>query len=151
PTLNKEDISERNKVIIDLSIPCNIAGDVKDLPEIQTIDIDQLSQIQDNTLKERKKEIPKVNAIIEEHQKDFMAWYQNQKNVAILKAMKEKMEGIYKKEIQYYHKKTQADLEDLETLYSRKIQKTVDVFAVTLNNATAKGVHCRDVRETSYT
>lgn len=147
PTLNKEDISERNKIIIDLSIPCNIAGDVKDLPEIQTIDIDQLSQIQDNTLKERKKEIPKVNAIIEEHQKDFMAWYQNQKNVAILKAMKDKMEGIYKKEIDYYHKKTQADMEDLETLSSRMIQKTVDVFAVKLKNTNGKGKHYRDVLE----
>lgn len=135
PTLNKKDLKKKDQIILDLSIPKNVSEDVKTIPGIQVIDVDELSQIQDHTLEIRKKEIPRAEAIIEEQMQDFLYWYQMRKHAVILKAMKDKMEQIHRKEIKNQHKETQANVEELEALSSRLVQKMVNVFAGKLRKA----------------
>lgn len=135
PTLHKKDISTRNKIILDLSIPQNVNADVKNIPGIRVIDVDELSQIQDHTLEARKNAIPKAAAIIEEQMQDFLYWYQMRKHAVILKGMKDRMEKIHRKEIKNQNKETQANIEDLEALSSKVVQKMVNVFASKLRKA----------------
>ena len=134
-TLHKEDLSDRNRIILDLSIPQNVSASIKRLPNVQVVDVDELSQIQDHTLEARKKEIPKATAIIAEQMQDFLYWYRMRKHAVILKAMKEKMEQIHRKEIKQQLKENPGHGEELEVLSSRVIQKMVNVFAGKLRKA----------------
>lgn len=135
PTIHKKDISANTKLILDLSIPRNVSEEVKTIPGLQLINVDDLSQVQDHTLEARKKEIPKAMAIIEEQMQDFIYWYQMRKHAIVLKAMKKKIAKIHLQEIKNQRKNSSYDQEDLEEISSRIIQKTVNVFAGKLRKA----------------
>src|SRR5699024_9980971 len=64
-TLQRKDICYRNKYIIDLSIPHNVSNEVRGIPGLCVLDVDELSQAQDRTLEARKKEVRPAKAIIE--------------------------------------------------------------------------------------
>lgn len=135
PTIRKKDISKNTQLILDLSIPHNVSEDVKTIPGLQLINVDDLSQVQDNTLEARKKEIPKAMAIIEEQMQDFLYWYQMRKHAIVLKAMKKKIAKIHSQEIKNQKKKTSYNKEEVEEISSRIVQKTINVFAGKLRKA----------------
>ena len=84
-----------DKLIIDLSIPCNIEFAARQLPNVKQINVDDLSKMKDETLVKRMAEVPKVKAIIAEHIIEFMEWYQMRKYVPVLKAVKTKLKEIH--------------------------------------------------------
>ena len=84
-----------SKLIIDLSVPCNVEATAKELPGITVVDVDLLSKIKDETLQNRKSEVPKAIAIIDEHIAEFKEWYDMRKHVPVLKEVKSKLEGIH--------------------------------------------------------
>lgn len=92
PVLKKEHVAASGqKVLIDLSIPNNIDIAVKELPGIKLVNIDDLSRINDETLQMRLAEVPKANAILNEHLGELREWYNNRRHVPFLKAAKQKM------------------------------------------------------------
>ena len=64
---------------------------VKDLKNVTLINIDELSQITDETLKKRKKYIPETLKIIEEIKGEFIEWESNRKFVPSIKAFKKRL------------------------------------------------------------
>ncbi|TAL44116.1 MAG: glutamyl-tRNA reductase, partial [Chitinophagaceae bacterium] len=84
-----------DKLIIDLSIPCNIEIAAQQLPNVMLVNVDDLSKMKDETLAKRMAEVPKVKAIIAEHITEFMDWYQMRKHVPVLKAVKTKLKEIH--------------------------------------------------------
>lgn len=92
PTITSDLIhSSKHLLILDLSIPRNVASEVNTLPNTQVIHLDQLSQITDATFEKRKKYIPKAEAIIEEVKAEFLTWLKHRKYIPALNAFKEKM------------------------------------------------------------
>jgi len=68
PTIAKEHLEGNgNKLIIDLSIPYNVEAAARELPNVQLVNVDELSKLKDATLQKRKAEVPKAKAIIREH------------------------------------------------------------------------------------
>ncbi len=86
---------KKEKLIIDLSIPCNVDKTVAELPFITLIDVDTLSRTKDETLQMRAGEIPKAKAIIGGHLQELMEWYEMRKHVPVLKEVKTKLREIY--------------------------------------------------------
>jgi len=82
------------KLIIDLSVPCNVAMDAQALGNIHFVNVDELSKIKDETLLKRESELPKARAIIQEHMADMKDWYDMRKNVPLLKEVKDKLQAI---------------------------------------------------------
>jgi glutamyl-tRNA reductase len=82
------------KIVIDLSVPCNVSPSVKELKNITLVNVDELSKIKDKTLKKRTTEIPKVKAIIKEHSNAFLEWHEMRKHVPVLKAVKSHLEKM---------------------------------------------------------
>lgn len=76
------------KIIIDLSVPCNVAAEVKKCINAVLVNVDELSKINDETLQKRAAEIPKVKEIIQQHIADFLDWHQMRRHVPVLKAVK---------------------------------------------------------------
>ncbi len=83
------------KLIIDLSIPCNVEKSVAELPGITLVNVDELSKIKDETLQKREAEVPKARAIIEEHIAEWMDWYKMRQHVPVLKAVKTKLKELH--------------------------------------------------------
>lgn len=127
-----------SKLIIDLSIPFNVAPEVNDLPHIELINVDELSKIQDETLQMRQQEVPKAQAIIEEHMVEFLYWYKMRKHAVVLKAVKDKLHEIHTKEIQQQKNSAQYNLEDVEAVSSRIIQKMINLMAGKVRKETDK-------------
>lgn len=96
PTLLSDHLAGRGeKLVIDLSIPCNVEGSAALLPGITLVNVDELSKIKDETLQKREAEVPKARAIIAEHIAELMNWYAMRKHVPVLKAVKTKLKELH--------------------------------------------------------
>lgn len=82
------------KILIDLSVPNNIDPQLASYPNLHLANVDELSKINDQTLKMRQAEVPKVKNIISFHIHQFAEWYLMQKNVPYIKVMKEKLKEL---------------------------------------------------------
>ena len=83
------------KVLIDLSIPNNIEPSVNTLPQIRLANVDDLSLINDKTLRIRQAEVPKALDIIDTHIKEFNEWFTLRSHVPVLKAVKQKLHDMH--------------------------------------------------------
>jgi glutamyl-tRNA reductase len=84
-----------HKLIIDLSIPCNVEKQVTHLKNVTLIDVDGLSKLKDDTLLRRAAEIPKARKIIQSHLVELLDWHEMRKNVPVLKQVKIKLQEIH--------------------------------------------------------
>lgn len=84
-----------DKVVIDLSIPYNVAKDAQDLPNITLINVDDLSKLKDETLQKRMGEIPKAREIISVYKSEFLEWSEMRKNVPYIRAVKQKLHDMH--------------------------------------------------------
>jgi len=132
-------INKDKKLIIDLSVPSNVEENVRELNNVDLINVDELSKIKDETLLKREAEIPKALSIINTHTAEFTAWNNLRKNVPALKAIKQKLENIHhcKMFISY-----QTNYSSTPTIDRKeKIQKTVTEMAVRLKDKNQPGCH----------
>lgn len=111
-------------LILDLSMPKNVAAEVVDNPLVTLVHMDALTQITDDTLEKRKLELPKARQIIAELTAEFSTWAQNRQYVPTIKALKEKLSAIKLGEIDYQSKKIEGfHQEHADILADRLIQK----------------------------
>ena len=83
------------KLIIDLSIPCNVEKKAADLEYVTLIDVDGLSKLKDETLMRRAAEVPKARVIIQTHLRELLEWHEMRKYVPVLKQVKIKLQEIH--------------------------------------------------------
>jgi len=84
-----------DKLIIDLSIPYNVEAAAQELPGVEVVNVDQLSKLKDETLRQRTAEVPKARRIISEIMLEFTAWSEMRKHVPMLKDLKLKLKEIH--------------------------------------------------------
>jgi glutamyl-tRNA reductase len=78
-------------LILDLSVPSNVDPKLNDLENITLVNLDELSQLTNDTLKKREQFIPKANAILNEVESEFLKWVDQRKFAPTLKALKQKL------------------------------------------------------------
>lgn len=84
-----------DKLIIDLSIPYNVADDAQTLPNVRMVNVDELSKLKDETFRMRQAEVPKAKAIIAEGMQEFEEWCDMRRHVPLLKDLKAKLRELY--------------------------------------------------------
>jgi glutamyl-tRNA reductase len=130
PTITKE-LLPTNKplLILDLSIPKNVAEEVKSLPNVTLIHMDELSKRKDEALERRKEAIPQALQIIEEVKEEFIQWVNNRKFAPTIKALKAKLETLKQAELDF-HRKKHPDFNEhhADALSNRIIQKITTQF-----------------------
>lgn len=131
PTVTKEIInSDKELLILDLSIPKNVSDNVTELPNVTSVHLDELSQITDETLARRRAHVPKAEAIIAEVQSEFIAWLETRKFAPTIQALKEKLTEMKNAEINFQRKKINGfDESQAEIISNRIIQKITTHFA----------------------
>ncbi|HVS97377.1 MAG TPA: glutamyl-tRNA reductase [Puia sp.] len=96
PTLLRRHLEDQGaKLVIDLSIPCNVEESVGFLPGVTLVNVDELSRIKDETLQKREADVPKARAIIAEHIAELLDWHSMRKHVPVLKAVKTKLKELH--------------------------------------------------------
>ncbi|RYY99249.1 MAG: glutamyl-tRNA reductase [Chitinophagaceae bacterium] len=83
-----------DKLIIDLSIPYNVADDAQALPNVRMVNVDELSKLKDETFRMRQAEVPKAKALIAEGMQEFEEWCDMRRHVPLLKDLKEKLRTL---------------------------------------------------------
>lgn len=131
PTITKDLIfNKKDLLILDLSIPKNVANEVEELPGVSLIHLDHLSQITDETLERRKAAIPQAHEIITEMEADFNSWLETRKFAPTIKALKKKLRTMKDAEVDFQRKKIENFNErQAEVLGDRIIQKIMNQFA----------------------
>jgi glutamyl-tRNA reductase len=126
------------KLIIDLSIPCNVADNAALLDNVTLIDVDELSKRKDLTLQKREAEVPKAKAIIDTHIAEFIDWYEMRSHVPVLKAVKSKLLEMHSCKL--YIGSTQQSFTTFATAQPEaRIQKVINMMAVKMRNRNQRG------------
>jgi glutamyl-tRNA reductase len=124
------------KLIIDLSIPYNVATDARELSTVHLVNVDDLSKLKDATLQKRKGEVPKAQAIIREHITEFMEWFEMRKHAPVLKAIKNKLQQIHTFPL---YNQLSPDISFTTTDTDKKIQRVINGMAVKLRVQNQRG------------
>jgi glutamyl-tRNA reductase len=96
PIIKKSHLKHgNNKLIIDLSVPYNVEAAAQLLPNVQLVNVDELSRLKDETLQKRTAEIPKAKAIIAELMTEFAEWCEMRKHVPMLRDLKLKLKQLH--------------------------------------------------------
>lgn len=137
PTISPKYIrKDKPLLILDLSIPKNVHESVEELPHVDLLHLDKLSKMTDETLENRKTEIPLAKAIIAEIKTEFYEWLQTRKYAPTIKALKQKFEQFQAEELDYQKKKLgNVDEEQISQFSDRLIHKITRSFASHLKNA----------------
>jgi glutamyl-tRNA reductase len=126
------------KLIIDISVPCNVAVDAQQLLNITFVDVDQLSKIKDETLQKRSAEVPKALAIIEEHIAEFDEWCNMRRHVPAIRQMKDKLLAIpFKPVLVCAHEEVLYEGE----AHEERVQKVLNNLAVNIRTGNTPGCH----------
>lgn len=128
---------QKKKLIIDLSIPCNVEASVGEIPGITLVNVDELSKLNDKTLRQREADVPKAKTIIAEHITEFKEWYDMRRHVPVLKAVKSKLREIHSDPLflplyTYQQNSSHTD---------QKIQRVINGMAFKMKTENQKGCH----------
>ncbi|MBT8306127.1 MAG: glutamyl-tRNA reductase [Maribacter sp.] len=137
PTISKELIYPKKPLLIlDLSVPKNVADDVSEVEAVTIIHLDHLSQMTDDTLERRKQFIPQAEQIIEEIKTEFVQWLETRKFAPVIQALKKKLKTMKEEELNYQSKKlSNFNPEQADIISDRIIQKITKQFANHLKGA----------------
>lgn len=116
--------TEKERLILDLSIPQNVDPAVKNLPQTTLMNVDEISVILDKTIDRRKAEIPHAVNIINETLIEVKDWYAVQQHSEVLKMMKVQLDELSR---------------FTEKACKEKIHKTVSSLAIQLRRQNNKG------------
>lgn len=138
PTIDKHIVqSKKNLLILDLSIPKNVNINVQELNNVKLIHLDDLSQITDETLENRKQHIPLAETIIKEVKLEFNSWLETRKFAPTIKALKSKLLDFKNAELITHRKKiSDFNEEQAEIISNKLIQKITNHFAHHLKDET---------------
>ena len=86
--------------IIDIAVPRDVEPSVGGLTNVFLHDIDDLQQVVDANLEQRRREIPRVHAIIQAEVSDFMAWFRALDVVPTIVDLRQQAERIREAELE---------------------------------------------------
>ncbi len=140
PTVKADHLKKGKKqLIIDLSIPRNVDPELSNQDDKEVIDVDMLSEKTEQTLEERRKQIPMVEQIIQKHKIEFYEWLSFRKSTPAINSLKKSLESIQKDAISAHARKAEnEEIELLEDVTSQMISKIVSKFALHLKAENSK-------------
>lgn len=87
-------------ILVDLSLPRNIAPQVDQLPAITRYDLDHLKEIVAANVAQQQKTIPKAEAILAQEALGFEQWQMGRRAIPTLQALRQKADSIAQQEVQ---------------------------------------------------
>ena len=137
PTLSKELIfTKKPLLILDLSVPKNVADDVSELENVRVVHLDELSRMTEETREQREQHIPQAEEIYKEVMSDFLTWLETRKFAPVIGALKDKLLQMKEEELDFHARKwPDYNEEQMDKFSERLIQKITKQVANHLKSA----------------
>lgn len=130
----------RPLLMIDLAVPRDLDPGAAKLPNVFLHDLDALGAIVSQSLEQRRAEIPKVEAIVEEEAGRFMRWHRSLELKPTVTAFRSHFEGIARAELERHRGKFRPeDLPAAEALAHGIVQKLLHQPTTRLSRAAEDG------------
>lgn len=126
PTLLPEHFigNEKCKLILDLSVPRNVAPEIENMDHVLVITVDELSKHISNAIQQRKDCIPVAEGIIQASIGEFYSWLEKTYLSPVIVALKENLQKVQKKELEYHKNKLSDDeLKKVEHITNNIVNK----------------------------
>ncbi len=142
PILSKESLEQiainHPLTFIDLAVPRNFSMDLNQIHQVSLYDLDQLKDMTLEGLKNRKKEIPKANAVIKEEVESYEEWLNTNRLNPVISNFYQNLEDIKQEELDWVKPKL-GELNDqqekvLEKMAHRMVRKITKDPIHTLKN-----------------
>lgn len=91
---------DRPLFIVDIAVPRDVDPQVSRIPGVALVDIDALSAAVDETLEVRRRAIPAVEEIVEEHTRRFVDWYRARTTTPVIASLTQKADAIRQTELE---------------------------------------------------
>lgn len=122
--------STKARLILDLSMPRNVDLSLYEDPHYKVIDIDHLSEVAEESIRNRQSQIPLAESIVEEKIEDFYEWLESRRVAPTLQAMRHKMDSWKEKEIKNIQKKyPELSFEQADEFASQILNRITGQFA----------------------
>jgi glutamyl-tRNA reductase len=103
--------------IIDISVPRNIDPEINKIDNVYLYDVDDLQNVVDTNILERKKEAEKAEEIIDEEVEKFIKWMSSLDSVPTIVALRQKAEEIKNEELEKFRNKfPEIDAEKMKAI-----------------------------------
>ncbi len=126
--------------IIDISVPRNIDPEINKIDNVYLYDVDDLQDVVDTNILERKKEAEKAEKIIDEEVEKFIKWMSSLDSVPTIVALRQKAEEIKNEELEKFKNKfpeiDEEKIKAVEYLATAIINKLVHPPTVALKEDT---------------
>lgn len=149
PILKKEDIKKVVKdrknplFIIDISVPRNVEEEVNNIESVYLYNIDDLKQVVNSNLEERKIEAKRAEFIVEEEVDKFMKWLNIQKVNPIIINIRDYADQLIKKQEERLFKSmpylTEEEKKQIDLAMKSLINKILHRPTMYLKNVAASG------------
>jgi glutamyl-tRNA reductase len=103
PILNKANlstISNDSLMLVDISVPLNVAGDVEELDFVEAYNVDDLKQVVAQNHASRREMAKEAEGLLEEEIKAFELWWQSLETVPTISCLRSKIEQIREQELE---------------------------------------------------
>jgi glutamyl-tRNA reductase len=118
---------ERPLFLIDIAVPRDIEAGVGDLDNVFLYNIDDLQDMVEQSVQERRKEVEKVEVIIEQETRKFTSWLKTLEVVPLIRLLREKLDTIRDGEWENYQGRlghlSEKDREIVQSMLSSVVNK----------------------------
>jgi glutamyl-tRNA reductase len=126
PILNKEKLEahltlERSLMLVDISVPRNIAADVKEIEGVNAYNVDDLKAVVAANQETRRQLAEEAEVIIEEEVTNYILWWRSLETVPTISCLRNKVETIREQEME-------KALSRLGTEFGEKHQEVIEAL-----------------------
>jgi glutamyl-tRNA reductase len=104
PILNQAKLAHLNReqklMLVDISVPRNIASDVNQLSFVESYNVDDLKAVVAHNHATRREMAQEAEALLEEEIEAFELWWQSLETVPTISCLRSKVEGIREQELE---------------------------------------------------
>jgi glutamyl-tRNA reductase len=130
--------------IIDIAVPRNIDPEVNEIENVYLYDIDDLQNVLQANLEERRKEVKRAESIVQEEVRSFLAWVGNLDLVPTIVSLRERAEQIRVGELEKALSRLQPDISEedkkaIDAMTQAIVNKILHAPVSTLKRAEEKG------------
>lgn len=119
--------------VIDLGVPRNVEPEVEGLYNVYLFNVDHLGEIVEQNKKAREAEVPKAEAIVDEHVNKFLAWQSSLEGAGLVDALRQRLEAERRALVENHfggaQRVSDADRERMEKLTRELIDRIVELPA----------------------
>jgi len=92
--------SSKSIMLVDISVPRNIATDVNELPNVSCFNVDDLKEVVAQNQESRRQMAMEAAVLLEEEVEAFDVWWKSLETVPIINSLREKIETIREQELE---------------------------------------------------